>query len=115
MEITKKKFEKPETFDINQYYKYCFGIINSDKTQPKEVILSFTPVQGKYIKTLPLHESQEILIDNDEELRIKLTLFLTHDFYMELLSYGDNLKVIQPQELINDIKTAFKNALELYK
>lgn len=115
LEITKKKFEKPENFDINKYYKYCFGIINSEESQPKEVILSFTPVQGKYIKTLPLHESQEILIDNDEELRIKLTLFLTHDFYMELLSYGENLKVIQPQELINDVKFAFKNALKHYK
>ena len=115
LEISKNKFEKPADFDINQYYKYCFGIISPNDDNPKEIILSFTAYQGKYIKTLPLHESQEILIDNDEKLRIKLTLFLTHDFYMELLSYGDELKIIQPQELVEDIKSTLERTLKLYQ
>jgi hypothetical protein len=58
------------------------------------VILSFGPFQGKYIKSLPLHNTQEIIEDTDDELRIRLTLYLTHDFLMELLAYGDTVKVI---------------------
>ena len=114
VEITKKRFQLPADFNINQHYKYCFGIISPNGHKPEEVILSFDPFQGKYIKTLPLHESQQVLMDNEEELRIKLTLFITHDFFMELLSYGENLRVIKPEKLINGLKSTFKNVLNLY-
>ena len=114
LEITRKKFQLPIDFDVNEHYKYCFGIISPNEHQPREIILSFDPFQGKYIKTLPLHASQVILKDNEEELLIKLTLFLTHDFLMEILSYGDNVKVIQPESLIEDLKTSYENALKLY-
>jgi len=114
LDITKKQFQLPNDFNVNQHYKYCFGIISPNGHKPEEIELSFDPFQGKYIKTLPLHESQQILIDNEEELRIKLTLFITHDFFMELLSYGENLRVIKPESLINDLTSTFKNVLKLY-
>lgn len=114
LDITKKRFQFPDDFNVNRHYKYCFGIISPNGHKPEEIELSFDPFQGKYIKTLPLHESQQILIDNEEELRIKLTLFITHDFFMELLSYGENLRVIKPECLINDLKSTFKNVLKLY-
>ena len=114
LNITKKKFRLPDDFNINEHYKYCFGIISPNGHKPEEIILSFDPFQGKYIKTLPLHESQEILIDNENELRIKLTLFITHDFFMELLSHGENLRVIKPDSLINDLKSTFNKVLNLY-
>ena len=114
LDITKKRFQFPDDFNVNRHYKYCFGIISPNGHKPEEIELSFDPFQGKYIKTLPLHESQQILIDNEEELRIKLTLFITHDFFMELLSYGENLRVIKPECLINDLKLTFKNVLKLY-
>lgn len=114
LEITKKKFQLPNDFIVNEHFKYCFGIISPNEHKPQEVILSFDPFQGKYIKTLPLHESQVILKDNEDELLIKLTLFVTHDFFMEILSFGDNVKVIQPVSLIAEIKIAYENALKLY-
>jgi len=114
LEITKKKFQLPNDFIVNEHFKYCFGIISPNEHKPQEVILSFDPFQGKYIKTLPLHESQLILKDNEDELLIKLTLFVTHDFFMEILSFGDNVKVIQPVSLIAEIKIAYENALKLY-
>lgn len=115
LEIGKKKFKRPIDFNINEYYKHCFGIISPEKGQlVEEIILSFSQVQGRYIKSLPFHESQEIIIDNEEELRIKLEIYVTYDFLMEVLSYGDNVKVIQPESLINDLKTSYRQALVQY-
>lgn len=115
LEITNRKFHLPNTFNINDHFKYSFGIISPNGQKPQEVVLSFDPFQGKYIKTLPLHHSQEIITDNDDELVIKLTLFVTFDFLMEVLSYGDNVKVIQPESLVKDVINTCKNVLELYK
>ncbi|WP_158860290.1 WCX domain-containing protein [Lunatibacter salilacus] len=73
-----------------------------------------SPFQGKYIKTLPLHHTQEIIVDNEAELQVKLKLFLTHDLLMELLSYGENMKVIKPKSLADQIRQAHENAFNQY-
>jgi len=114
LEITNKKFQLPNNFNVNEHFKFSFGIISPNGLEPQEVILSFDPFQGKYIKTLPLHESQVILKDNEKELLIKLTLYITHDFFMEILSFGENVKVVQPTSLIADLKASYKSVLKLY-
>ncbi len=114
LEITSIKFTYPANYSIEESYRYCFGIVSPNGKEPQEIILSFDPVQGKYIKTLPLHETQQILIDNTTELQVKLKLCVTYDFIVELLSYGDNMKVIQPKSLADEIKSAHKNSFEQY-
>ena len=114
LEITKRTFESPKTYNIEESYRYCFGIISSNDEEPQEIILSFDPFQGKYIKTLPLHDSQQILVDTEAELQIKLKLFITHDLVMELLSFGDNMKVLQPGSLRLEIKEAHHRAFNQY-
>jgi|NGEPerStandDraft_6_1074524.scaffolds.fasta_scaffold29634_2 predicted DNA-binding transcriptional regulator YafY len=114
LNITAKKFQFPADFDITEYFKHCFGIIRPNNTTPQEVILSFDPFQGKYIKSLPLHESQVIIQDNEDELLIRLTIYVTHDFIMEILSYGESVKVIKPDNLIDNLKTSYQDALNLY-
>lgn len=114
LEITNQPYQYPENYSIEQSYRYCFGIISSNDEEPQDVILSFDPFQGKYIKTLPLHHTQEVLVDNDEEMKIKLKLCLTHDLLMELLSFGDNMKVIQPKSLALEIKQAHEKAYRQY-
>ena len=114
LEVTKKKYTYPSGMNPNDYFKNCFGIITSDESSLSEIVLSFEPFQGKYIKSYPLHESQRILADNETELRIRLYLYETHDLIMELLSYGDNVTVIEPKSLIAEIKKIYQNALKLY-
>lgn len=115
LELTQKKFQYPEDFNVNDHYRYCFGIIGPNGHTPTDVILSFDNVQGKYIKSLPLHESQQILIDNGQELQIKLNLYITHDFIMELLSHGESLKILKPDSLIQEIKESLEKALHQYQ
>jgi len=61
-----------------------------------------------------LHHTQQIIVDNNTELRISLFIYLTHDFIMELLSYGSTVKVIQPQQLIDTLKVSYEKALRKY-
>lgn len=45
---------------------------------------------------LSLYPSQEILIDNTEELVIRLHLTLSYDFDQKLLSLGNRVQVLKP-------------------
>jgi len=114
LEITKKSFQFPKDFNVDEYYRYCFGIVGPDVKNPEEIILSFEPYQGKYIKSLPLHHTQEILKDNEKELLIRLKLYVTKDFIMEILSFGEDVEVVKPKSLINKLKASYTNALKNY-
>lgn len=114
LEITKRKFTFPANFNVEENYRYCFGIISPDDDAPQEIVLSFEPFQGKYIKSLPLHETQKVLADNENELQISLKLFLTRDFIMEILSHGSSVKVLKPQILVDEIKEELKKSLLNY-
>jgi len=114
LELTNTHFEFPKDHSIEETYKYCFGIISPDKNEPQEIILSFNAFQGKYIKTLPLHTTQEILLDNVQELRIKLKLCITYDLIVELLSYSHHMKVLEPKSLADEIKSLHQKAFDQY-
>jgi predicted DNA-binding transcriptional regulator YafY len=112
-QTTPGRFDYPAHLDVNDMFRYCFGVINPDDVPPEEIILSFEPEQGKYIKSYPIHESQAILTDNEQELRIRLTLFITRDLVMEILSYGMTVKIISPERLIREVKKIHQEALAL--
>lgn len=56
-------------------------------------------LKGKYLRALPLHHSQEVLMDNEKEFRISLYIYSTYDFWLEIQSMGDKVKVIKPSNL----------------
>lgn len=114
VDITTLKYVLPQDFNASDYYKDCFGVINPDEASPVDIVLSFDPYQGNYIKTNPLHESQKIIVDNDTELRISMFLYITHDLIMELLSYGETVRVIKPESLIVEIKEIYLASLKQY-
>ena len=114
LNITNKSFQFPDDFNVEESFKHCFGIITPGKEKLQEIILSFDPFQGKYIKSLPLHHSQEIIVDTSEELRIKLKLFVTFDFLQEILSHGESVKVLQPQSLTEEVRRIYQQALNQY-
>ena len=113
--ITLITYQLLSSFDVKEYFKYSFGIMRPYSEKPKEVILSFNAYQGKYIKDFPLHHTQEILIDNDDEVRIKLMVFITIDFEMEIMKYGSTVKVLQPKELAKKVFADYKRAISFYK
>ena len=115
LQVSNTKFPYPNNFNIEAYFRYCFGILNPNDEEPQDILLSFNPIQGQYIKSLPLHETQQIIVDSDKEFLIKLRLYISYDFIMELLSFGDKMKVLQPKMLVETIKAEHENAFKQYK
>jgi predicted DNA-binding transcriptional regulator YafY len=70
LEITKQTFKIPKGFNPEEKYRDCFGITGPNSEAPGRIVLSFEPLAGRYIKSFPLHHSQELLVDNQEEIRI---------------------------------------------
>jgi predicted DNA-binding transcriptional regulator YafY len=116
LEISRRKYLISEKIDAEEMFKNCFGIINPTEKniKPEEIILSFEPTKGKYIESFPLHHSQMELPNKENEYKIKLKLFITHDFVMELLSHGEEVKVLKPVKLKNILCKAYSKAWHQY-
>lgn len=110
--LTNQHFES-QTIDFQEHFKYSMGITIND-TPPQEIILSFDPVQGRYIKSLPLHHTQKILNDTEQEMRLSIFVKPTYEFYAKILSFGDKVKVISPPEIAAELKQMLIKSLEKY-
>lgn len=108
--IENEKFHRDESIEIESLFKDCFGIWREDEIPVEDIELSYSSLDGKFIKTLPLHHSQRILCDTNDEFRISLRLRITNDFVMELLSRSNSLTVIKPQHLRERVHKIFAEA-----
>ena len=104
---------EPIAFNSEEHFRYSFGITVSEE-DPIDVIISFTPMQGNYLRTLPIHNTQQILIDNEFEFRIQIKVIPSYEFYSKIRSYGQFAKIVSPESICLEIQSSLREALSPY-
>lgn len=89
------------------------GLVYSDSLKEK-VVLSYTPNQGHYVKSLPLHKSQKVIVDDEKECRIELNVVTNYELIQQILLHHSNVKVIEPKWLADEVKSLLKKAFDQY-
>lgn len=112
LDISKSTFTR-QNVNIEDMFVNSFGIISTLNADPQKIILSFDYEQGKFVKSLPIHHSQKILVDNSDEYRIELTLAPTYDFYQELLSHAGRMKILEPENVKAEYLKILKHGIAL--
>jgi predicted DNA-binding transcriptional regulator YafY len=110
--IMKVQFKKDASANLTEKFRHSYGIDFTNEYPVEEVILSFDAEDGRFLKYMPLHHSQKIVKDTEEEFVIKLQLKITLEFVMEILSYSWSLKVIKPVTLQEQICEIYQKALK---
>lgn len=112
LEVLTQTF-KPISKKPKAYFDDVVGMIYSTSEKEK-VVLSYTALQGKYIKSQPLHASQRILLETADELQIELNVRVNYELEEQILKQGEKVKVIAPMELKELIKYRLQKAIENY-
>ena len=112
LNITKNRFSRNPAIDPEKEFKDVVGVYSNNDLPVEEVILTFSPKGGRYNEAFPLHESQETLVDDGKEFRIRLKVKITYDFKQEMLSQSDDLVVIAPEHLRKELCEVYKKALK---
>lgn len=113
MTILTETFEMPPEINPSDFFEDLIGITYS-KAPAKIVKIQTTPTQAKYFRALPFHSSQQEFIHDNYSIftyKLKLNYELVH----ELLSYGANIRVLEPRELKVMITNELKESLALYE
>lgn len=113
LKVTTKTFKRNTALNPAALFEQTIGLVFSCNSL-QEVVLSFTPIQGKYVKTLPWHASQKILIDDDTECRVSLRVIPNFELTQEILKHGASVKVIKPDWLAQEVRTVLEEAFNRY-
>lgn len=94
--------KRPKNFDIDDYFKHCYGIVRFPDSEPEEVLIKMKPIKAAYYKANPLHHSQKIVEENKKYVVVSLYVYYTYDLKQELRSHlREELEVIQPKDSLN--------------
>ena len=100
---TEHSFRMPDDWDAAEYFEGCFGVIADHKTDIQSVTLKVNPSQANYLRSLPLHESQQETERTPDYSIFTLNLRPTFDFQQELLWNGEDIEVLEPLWLREEI------------
>ena len=108
-------FELPKDWDANDFFDGCFGIIADQRIDPQTVKLKVSAGQANYIRNLKLHETQEEIEKNEEYSIFTYYLRPSYDFIQELVWYGADMEVLEPQSLRHEIANIVEQMHKKYK
>ncbi|WP_440185207.1 helix-turn-helix transcriptional regulator [Barnesiella intestinihominis] len=109
------QFLRDEHIDIPALFRDSYGIWNNPEDPVEEIVLKYDSVDGVFVKTLPLHHSQQILSEDETGITVKLRLRITNDFVMELLSRSRSVEVVAPHTLRTRLYDTLRQAAERNK
>lgn len=104
LEVLKKALRLPKGFSGEEFFSNYFGIIVGDDVKPSVVEIKIDADQVKYVESLPLHQSQTLIEEQDDYSVYQYRLVPTFDFKQELLSRGATFEVLSPEWFRDEIK-----------
>jgi len=115
MELTDKSFVVPKDFDAEEYYANTVGIFVNEELKPQKVVLRVYGVYVEYMRSLPLHSSQEEIKTSDGEYSdFQYRLCLTPELTTKILSMGEKVEVLEPDILKKQVLKRLSNTIKRY-
>lgn len=111
LEILEEKFILPLDFNIEKYLENVWGIMRGEQYQVK---IEFDAFQAKWIRERPLKEGEEIREAEGGGLIFTCNVSGLTEITQWVMSFGSHAKVLEPEELRNEIKEEIKKLKEIY-
>jgi predicted DNA-binding transcriptional regulator YafY len=103
VEVSNDEFIKNSSIDWQDYFSDMIGVSKPIDSQIEEVVLHFNQLTGKYMENKSMHETQRNKWIDENTLEVRIKVYLNYELERLILSYGDSVKVIKPQQLIDKI------------
>ena len=114
---TSKTYEPlDEDFDFDEWFSDVVGVSVDPNAPVGTVILHVNDRAWHYISTKPLHESQSILHGKQADGRWEIRLKVQDNYELRSLlrSFGDEIEVMAPASLRNEMKEMAESVFNMY-
>jgi len=104
-------YVKDDTFDPESYFKHCFGITALDEPV-QHIVLEFSKVQIPYIKSVPIHPTQNILRETKNSIKVSIDVVPSYELYEYILGKMPDVKIVSPPAVVQHIVKQIKAGLK---
>lgn len=115
LRITDNTFKYPEDFSPEDYFSSFYGVIVDESMDAEFVDIKVNNSQVGYLRSLPLHSSQQEVEQTDEYCIFRLFMAPTFDFEQYILSMGEYVEVISPEWLRKRLINRINKMTNIYK
>lgn len=115
LSVTDSTFLYPKDFVPADYFRDVFGIVAGTGGKVETIVIRTYAELPGYLHSLPMHHSQRELDSNAEYTDFSLRLRPSFDFIQELLLHRDQLEVLSPQTLRDEIAVIISNMKKHYE
>ena len=112
MRPTMEGFIYPEDFDAKQFFAPYYGVFRN--ATPTKVLIEANEKSAQFLRLLPLHESQKELRKFQGNAFFEYHIAPTLDFIQELRTHGTDIRVREPEELVEIFREEARKAYEMY-
>lgn len=109
---TDKSYLPNHELNWDEYFEDIIGVSRPDGVPLEKIRLLFFGTTGKYVESKPLHGSQRAQWLNPQTLEVKLQLIPNFEFERLILSFGENVRLVEPQFLVENLQSRI-NAMKL--
>lgn len=114
LKVLDTTFTYPKDFVAAEYFRNYFGIIAGIEQKVANIkVRTYAELPG-YLRSLPMHHTQRELESKDGHTDFSLRLVPTFDFIQELLLHRDQLEVLEPKTLRDEISVLIARMVRLY-
>lgn len=103
---------QPTDIDFEEYFDDVIGVTIPD-VPAEHVLLKFSPSRFPYVHSKPLHHSQKV--KDKENGIIEITVKPNRELMALLLEFGDDVEVLQPEHLRQEVQEKIQRMQQLYK
>lgn len=116
LEIAKDEvYRENKLFDPLTFFNDVVGVTKNINQQAEKVTFLVTREHAPYIRTKPIHKSQQIVkAKEDGSIIFEINVIINQELQREFLGFADGIKILSPNSLIRFMKRKFKNAMEGY-
>lgn len=114
LEPTTQKYKLPKDFNAEAYFKNTYGVTGMDE-EPEDIEICIDAMQANYLRTLPLHSSQEEIERNDDYSIFRFHMVPSYEFLQELRKYGSDVEVISPESVRAEFREDTESLYRIYK
>ncbi len=101
-------------YNFDEYFEDIIGVTKHLGSKLERIKLWFSFKQAPYILTKPLHGTQKKKSFDVGGLIVTIEVIPNVELKQIILRYGDNCKVLEPEQLTRKITETLKKALDNY-
>lgn len=107
-------FRYPESFNVEEFFYGTLGVSLYEKVRIETIRIRVEYPHAHYVKTLPIHPSQRLIVDDGDYAEFEIKVRPTEEFFMEMLHGGSWIEVLSPDNVVEQMKGWVNDLYNVY-